>query len=802
MTETVTKLNSKYFIYKDARQPVQARVHDLLDRMTLDEKLAQLGSAWVFQLLSEMQFDQTKAKNLLKHGIGQITRVAGASSLAPTASAELANTIQKYLRENTRLGIPAIVHEECCSGYMARNATCFPQIIGLASTWEPELAEAMATVVRTQMRSAGAHQGLSPVLDVTRDPRWGRVEETFGEDPYLVAQMGVSFVRGLQGHHWQEGVLATAKHFVGYGLPEGGMNWAPAHIPPRQLRQIFMLPFEAAVKEANLQSVMHAYQELDGIPCAASRELLTEILRGEWGFDGLVVSDYFGIEELHRTHHLTGNCQDSARLALEAGIDSELPHTNCYGDPLRQAVKAGLIDEALIDRSVARILHMKFKLGLFENPYVDAGRTITVFDTPAQRELARQIAQKSIVLLKNENELLPLAKNLKSVAVIGPNAHTERHLIGDYAYLCHIESLIEMRDRDNVFDMPVPDSIELVDAFVPMKTILQTLRDRLSHHTTIYYAKGCAVTGDDASGFAEAVAAAKQAEVALLFVGGKSGLTDSCTCGEARDRASLDLPGVQTELVRAIHATGTPVVVVLINGRPLAVNWAAEHAPAIVEAWLPGEEGAEAVVDVLFGDVNPGGKLPITFPRSVGQIPIYYNHKPSGGRSHWKGAYADLSNKPLWPFGFGLSYTRFRLDNLQIDRRQVRAGEHVRIRVDITNVGARAGDEVVQLYVRDLIASVTQPVKSLQGFKRVHLKPGERKRVSFSLAVNQLGFYNREMAFVVEPGEVELMIGTSSEDLPLSATITIVGETVDVEQNKVFFSGVVVEELSGAGRKS
>jgi beta-glucosidase len=792
MTETVTKLNTKYFIYKDARQPIQARVHDLLERMTLDEKLAQLGSAWVFQLLSEMQFDQTKAQKLMRRGLGQITRVAGASSLDPTASAELANTIQKYLVDNTRLGIPAIVHEECCSGYMARNATCFPQIIGLASTWEPDLTEAMATVVRTQMRAAGAHQGLSPVLDVTRDPRWGRVEETFGEDPYLVSRMGASFVWGLQGSNWQEGVLATAKHFVGYGLSEGGMNWAPAHIPPRELREIFMLPFEAAIKEANLQSVMHAYQEIDGVPCAASKELLTDILRDQWGFDGIVVADYFGIEELHRTHRLADNCQDSARLALEAGVDSELPRTNCYGDPLRQAVEAGLIDEALIDQSVARLLRMKFKLGLFENPYIDADQTAKVFDTPEQRALAREIAQKSIVLLKNDNELLPLSKEIDSIAVIGPNAHTERHLIGDYAYLCHIETLIEMRDRDNVFDMPVPDTIELIEAFVPMKTILQTLREKLADDTTIYYAKGCNVTGSDTSGFAEAIAAAKQADVALLFVGGKSGLTDSCTCGEARDRADLNLTGVQEELIQAIHATGTPVVVVLINGRPLSVNWAAEHVPAIVEAWLPGEEGAEAVADVLFGDVNPGGKLPITFPRSVGQVPIYYNHKPSGGRSHWKGAYADLSNKPLWPFGYGLSYTRFQLNNLRMDQTEVRPGSEIGVSVDVSNIGSRAGDEVVQLYVRDVVASVTQPVKALKGFKRLHLNAGETKTVTFILAANQLGFYNREMVYVVEPGEIKVMVGTSSDDLPLTATINVVGELTEVEREKVFFSRTVV----------
>jgi beta-glucosidase len=792
MTETPSNVNTESLIYKDAHCPVEERVDDLLARMTLAEKLAQLGSAWVFELLTEMQFDLAKADRLMQDGIGQITRVGGASSLTPAGGATLANSIQRYLVKNTRLGIPAIVHEECISGYMARNATCFPQIIGLASTWQPELAQAMAAVVRTQMRAAGAHQGLSPVIDVTRDPRWGRVEETFGEDPYLVSQMGVNFVRGLQGDSWQEGVLATAKHFVGYGLSEGGMNWAPAHIPPRELREVFMRPFEAAVKEANLQSLMHAYHELDGVPCAASRELLTTILRDEWGFNGVVVSDYFGVAELARTHHLTTSEAEAALLALRAGVDVELPSTHCYGPPLRQAIEAGQLELAVIDQSVARVLHHKFMLGLFENPYVDAARAAAVFDTPAQRQLARDIAQQSLILLKNEGDLLPLPKNIDTIAVIGPNAHTERNLIGDYAYLCHIETLVEMRDGENVFDMPVPDTLELVEAFVPMKTILQAMREKLSNHTTIMYAKGCDVTGADTGGFAEAVGVAKQADVALLFVGGKSGLTDSCTCGEARDQADLNLTGVQEALIKAIHATGTPVVVVLVNGRPLSINWTAEHVPAIIKAWLPGEEGAEAVAEALFGDINPGGKLPITFPRSAGQIPIYYNHKPSGGRSHWKGPYADMTNKPLWPFGYGLSYTKFRLDNLQADRVQFRAGEVVTVSLEVTNIGARAGDEVVQLYVRDPVASVTQPVKSLKGFSRVRLNPGEQKRVTFALSINQLGFYNQDMAFVIEPGEIELMVGTSSDHLPLTTTIDIVGEIAEIECDKVFFSQVAI----------
>lgn len=778
--------------YQNPALPVEERVADLLSRMTLDEKIAQLGSIWVFEVLEEMQFSPEKARLLFTHGLGQVTRIGGASSLDPTAGATLANTIQRYLRENTRLGIPAIIHEECISGYMARNATCFPQIIGLASTWEPELAEAMATVVRTQMRAAGAHQGLSPVMDITRDPRWGRTEETFGEDPYLAAQMSVAFVRGLQGDDWREGVLATAKHFVGYGMSEGGLNWAPPHFNPRELLEVYLLPFEAAVKEANLASVMNAYHELDGVPCGASRWLLTELLRQQWGFDGLVVSDYFAINQLAEYHHVAESKEEAAALALSAGLDVELPSTDCYGSPLRRAITSGLLDEAVLNQAVCRVLRAKFMLGLFEQPYVDPLRSTTVFDTPEQRALARRIAQDSIVLLRNEGEMLPLRKDLKSLAVIGPNADSVRNIIGDYAYPCHIETLIEMREKNNVFHMPVPDKVELVDSFVPIISILQAIRASVSPETVVRYTQGCDVLNPSPEGLAEAVELARQSEVAMVVVGDKAGLTDSCTSGETRDRADLDLPGIQAELVRAIYETGTPVVVVLVNGRPLSLPWLVEHVPAVLEAWLPGEEGAAAVADVLFGDHNPGGKLPMTFPRSVGQVPIYYGHKTSGGRSHWKGDYVDLSARPLFPFGFGLSYTCFRLDNLRFDRSTCQAGDEVQVSVDLANVGSRAGSEVVQLYVRDPVASVTQPVKSLKGFKRVSLAAGEQCTVTFTLAANQLGFYNRAMKYVVEPGAIEVMVGTSSDDLPLTATLHITGPTVDIEREKRFFSQVMV----------
>jgi beta-glucosidase len=529
------------------------------------------------------------------------------------------------------------------------------------------------------------------------------------------------------------------------------------------------------------------------VPCAASEELLDTILRQEWGFDGVVVSDYFAVNQLQQAHQITDNKIDSAVRALIAGLDIELPNTDCYGQPLQEAVETGAIDLAFIDRSVGRLLTQKFRLGLFENPYVDETATPVIFDTPEQRRLAREIAHKSMVLLKNENNLLPLDSSLRKVAVIGPQADTTRHLVGDYAYICHIETLMEAREKDTGLGMPVPDVMEIDDAFVPMNTILQALRDKVSAGTEIVYAPGCQVLGDDKSGFAEAVEAARQAEVALVFVGGKSGLTDDCTCGEARDRADLNLTGVQEALVQAIQATGRPVVLVLVNGRPLSIAWAAENVPAILEAWLPGEEGAEAVADVLFGDVNPGGKLPITVPRHVGQIPIYYGHKPSGGRSHWKGPYVDLSNEPLWPFGFGLSYTTFDLTNLQVDRPTAQVGEAFQISLEVTNTGPVAGDEVVQLYIRDTVASVTRPIKELKGFKRLHLAPNERQTVTFSLFVNQLGFYNQAMQYVVEPGVIDLMVGPSSQELPLSASVEIVGDVQEISQAKKFFSEVTVQ---------
>ncbi len=762
-------------VYRNANASIPERVRDLIARMTLDEKIAQLGSYWVYDIQNEQGFSEDKAATLIGQGIGQITRVGGGSTLDPRASALMSNAIQSYLLHHTRLAIPAIVHEECCSGYMALGATCFPQIIGLASTWTPELAERMTTVVRMQMRAVGAHEGLSPVLDVSRDQRWGRVEETFGEDPLLASQMGIAYVRGLQGRDLREGVLATGKHFLGHGVSEAGMNCTPVHLGPRELREVFLMPFEGAIREAGLACIMNAYSELDGEVVAASRAIMTDLLRGEVGFDGLVVSDYRAIQMLYDFHHVACDRAQAAHLALNAGIDVELPTTNCYGAPLREAVQAGEIPQALVDTAVERVLQKKFELGLFENPYVDVERVQAVYETPEQRALARQIAVQSIVLLRNEGHLLPLSKTLRTIAVIGPNANEARHLFGDYSHPAHVESLLRGKPELAVLLKCDVHTNGIVPGSVQAPTILDAIRERVSPQTKVLYAEGCAVNSADTSGFAQAQGIARQADAVILVVGDKAGLTADCTSGESRDRADLGLPGVQQALVETIAAIGKPTVVVLVNGRPLAIPWIAENVPAVVEAWLPGEEGGAAVADVLFGDANPGGKLPVTFPRAVGQIPIFYNHKPSGGRSNWHGDYVSLSSKPLYPFGHGLSYTRFEFANLEIEPRQVEIDGCVTVRAAIRNVGERAGEEVVQLYIRDEVASIPRPVKELKGFKRLHLAPGETCTVDFELPLDLLAFYDQAMQFVAEPGTIQVMVGSSSQDIHLTGSFEILG---------------------------
>jgi beta-glucosidase len=758
-------------IYRDSSKSIVARVKDLISRMTLDEKLAQLGGIWGFEVLEDRRFSPQKAKSLIKNGIGQISRAAASTALSSRQLAEFTNAIQRFLAENTRLGIPAIIHEECLSGFVAREADIFPQIIGIASTWDTELVERMTGIIRSQMRAVGFHQALAPVLDVARDPRWGRVEETFGEDPYLISRMGTAYVKGLQGDDLSHGVIATLKHFAGYGLPEGGLNWAPAHIPPRLLREVYLYPFKEAIKTGGALSVMNAYHEIDGVPCASSTELLTDILRKEWEFEGIVVSDYYAVDNLYNYHLIAGDKANAGRLALTAGIDIELPRCDFYAEPLKEQVETGVVAEELVNQAAARILKLKFRLGLFETPYVEPENVVKIFTVPEHRNLALEAAHKSMVLLKNEGTILPLSKDIKTIAVIGPNADSPRNILGDYTYPAHIGLMMMTA---TMLGSKLPESEAQPDQItVPVVTILEGIKAKVSPKTKVLYAGGCDVSGTSKDGFAEAVTAARGADVAVVVVGGKSGMTPECTCGEMRDRVELRLLGVQEDLVKAIYETGTPTVLVLVDGRPLALEWIAEKIPAILEAWLPGEEGGTAVADVLFGDYNPGGKLPISFPRKVGQIPVYYAHKPSGARSQLWGDYVDSSTSPAFDFGHGLSYTTFKLSNLKIQPERVKRIGKISIKVDIENTGNRSGEEVVQLYVNDIVASITRPVKELKGFKRVALEPAETRTVEFELPVKNLAFYDKKMNLAVEPGMFKLMVGHSSKDIAVEGQFEV-----------------------------
>jgi beta-glucosidase len=799
------KMKSTIPVYLDPDKSIEKRTSDLLSRMTLDEKIAQLQSHWGFELMGPGGIDKKRMNKLLKHGVGHISRIAGMALLPPFIVALITNAIQRHLKQHTRLGIPAIIHEECLAGLQAREATSFPQIIGLASTWDPSLAERMTEIIRTQMRAIGVHQGLSPVLDIARDPRWGRTEETYGEDPYLVARMGTSYVRGLQGSSLKQGIIATAKHFIGYSASEGGLNWAPPHINSKELYEVFARPFEAAIREADLRSVMNAYNEMNGIPCALSYEILTNLLRNKLGFKGFAVSDYMAVSTAHTYHHVTKNLTEAAIRALKAGLDIELPFVEAYTAKLKDAVESAALPEDILDAAVTRVLKAKFELGLFEERFVNKLKIKSAYSNSKNQKLSLEIAQKSIVLLKNQDNILPLSKDIPSIAVIGPNADSIRKLLGDYSYISQIEGvLVFMLNPDNMMTAEINEKVfkEILEAkdeeeaakkFYKRKTVYEAIKDKVRKETRVGYAKGCNILDNSEQGFKEAVELARASDVVVLVLGDRCGLKLNCTCGEGRDRTDLSLPGVQEKLLREIAAVGKPVILVLVNGRPVSLKWASMHIHAIVEAWVPGEQGGQAIADILFGDCTPGGKLPITFPKNAGQIPVYYYHKPSGGRSNLHGDYVDETAKPLYEFGYGLSYTDFTYSDLAITPASVDLRGQVTLTMRICNSGNREGDEVVQLYVHDREASVTRPVKELAGFCRVCLDPGKTCSITFTINPSQLGFLNQHDEFIVEPGTIDVMIGSSSNDIRLQGEFKMTGDSLKITERKTFFSDVKVK---------
>ena len=753
--------------YKDPSFSIDVRLSDLLSRMTLEEKVGQLlcPLGWeMYEIHGNEVCPSGKFKQLIKErNFGMLwatyradpwTKKTLANGLNPEMAAKAGNALQKYVMENTRLGIPMFLAEEAPHGHMAIGATVFPTGIGMAATWSPELVKEVGQVIAKEIRSQGGHISYGPVLDLTRDPRWSRVEETFGEDPVLSGTLGASMVDGLGGGNLSQkyATIATLKHFLAYAVPEGGQNGNYASVGIRDLHQNFLPPFRKAI-DAGALSVMTSYNSIDGIPCTSNHYLLTKLLRNEWKFRGFVVSDLYSIEGIHESHFVAPTKENAAIQSVMAGVDVDLggdAYTN-----LCHAVQSGQMDKTVIDTAVCRVLRMKFEMGLFEHPYVDPKIAAKTVRRKEHIELARKIAQSSITLLKNENSILPLSKMINKVAVIGPNADNRYNMLGDYT-------------------APQEDS--------NVKTVLDGIITKLSP-SRVEYVRGCAIRDTTVNEIEQAIEAARRSEVVIVVVGGSSardfktsyketgaavaeeGSVSDMECGEGFDRASLSLLGRQQELLESLQKTGKPLIVVYIEGRPLEKNWASEYADALLTAYYPGQEGGNAIADVLFGDYNPSGRLPISVPRSVGQIPVYYNQKAP--RNH---DYVEVSSSPLYSFGYGMSYTTFEYSDLQVVQKSARCFE---VSFKVKNTGKYDGEEVSQLYMRDEYASVVQPMKQLKHFERFHLKKGEEKKVTFVLTEEDFFLVNYTLKKVVESGNFHLMIGAASNDIRLQNVILV-----------------------------
>jgi len=766
------QLQAQQLPYKNSTLPIEKRVSDLLGRMTVEEKVGQLSKLLGWDMYSKSGKKVTISNKLRKavkeQHIGLLwatlradpwTQKTLLNGLSPVEAARATNAIQRYMVDSTRLGIPLLLSEEAPHGHMAIGATVFPTAIGQASTWSPQLIQDMASTIAMETYAVGGKNGYGPVLDLARDPRWSRTEETYGEDPYLIGQMGSAMIRGFQGEKLGERdkIIGTLKHFVAYAAPDGGHNGESVSFGERSLRQYFLPPFERAVK-SGAGSVMTAYNSIDGIPCSANSWLLNDILRKDWGFTGFVVSDLLSISGLNGGHATAATAEEAASQSIHAGLDVDLSGTG-YGSNLLKAVQQGLVEPAVLDTAVARVLRMKFNLGLFDHPYVDEKMVAQKVATTQNKTVARQVARESIVLLKNDQHILPLSKSLKRIAVIGPNADNPYNQLGDYT-------------------APQADG--------KVQTLLTGIRAAVDKNTKIDYVKGCAIRDTSNSDIAAAVAAAKQADAVVLVLGGSSArdfktsyqatgaanvdpnTVSDMESGEGFDRVSLDMMGDQIKLLKAIQATGKPLVLVTIMGRPLNLNWAADNVPAIVNAWYPGQEGGLAVADVLFGDYNPAGRLPISVPRSVGQLPVHYNHtKP---KHH---DYVEMSAKPLYAFGYGLSYSSFDYSNLQVSLKEAEHDFACTVSFDVVNNGKLAGDEVAQLYVVDEVSSVVTPVMQLKRFERKNIAAGKKERYSFQLTKEDLKLWSPSKVWKIEKGKFKFLVGASSDDIRLKGEMEL-----------------------------
>jgi beta-xylosidase len=784
--------------WRDTSLPLAERVSDLLGRMTLEEKVGQLYGVWagadpkgdgVAPHQHELVTSDVPWSELIAHGLGHLTRPFGTVPVDPAMGARSLARAQADIVAASRHGIPAIAHDECLSGFMAWGATIYPTALAWGATFDPSLVEIMAAQVGETMRSVGVHQGLAPVLDVTRDYRWGRVEETVGEDPYLVATIGTAYVRGLES----AGVVATLKHFVGYSASRAGRNFGPVSAGPRELADILLPPFEMAIRDGGARSVMHAYTEIDGVPGAANSLLLTDLLRDEWGFDGTVVSDYFGVTFLTLQHKVAADDSGAAALALWAGIDVELPGVRCYGQPLVNAVGAGAVSEEFVDRAARRVLTQKGQLGMLDpnwSPHApatlrsqqsgDASDDVSgsiELDPPASRAVARQLAEESVVLLAN-NGVLPLRRGMR-VAVVGPRADDAFAMLGCYTFPSHVG----LQYPKWPLGLSIP-------------TLLEATRKEMPD-AEVTFSAGCDVDGSDPDGFAAAVSAARAADVCVVALGDRAGLFGRGTSGEGCDAETLEVPGVQGQLLDAIIATGRPVVLVMVSGRPYALGAYTDRLAAVVQSFFPGEEGGPALAGVLSGRVNPSGRLPVCIPNSPAGQPSTYLTSPLGLRS----GVSTVDPTPLWPFGYGLSYTSFEWDDVQVDGHAVTHADRidsttdgaVRVSLTVSNIGRRAGTDVVQLYLHDPVAQVTRPDVRLIGYTRVDVEAGQSRRVSFDVSADLSCFTGVAGVRIVEPGDLELRLGASSSDSRHIVNIRLLGPERAVGLSRRMVADVTVE---------
>ena len=812
-------------LYKDPSHSVPERVEDLLSRMTLEEKAAQLCGNLPASFLQDGKVDIDTLREKFPHGHGRFTQYSMVGIVDPVQIAEISNALQHYFVEETRLGIPVALQTENLCGYPAAGGTLFPAQINVGCTWEPELAGKMAEVIGQESRAVGINSAMSPVIDVSRDPRWGRTYETYGEDPLLISRMGVEYIKGMQGDE-KEGVACIAKHFLGYAESQGGLNCANARITDRELYEVFATPFEAAANEADVSGMMANYGEIDGQCVGANKKISRTLLRDTMKFRGMLTSDGAAIMKMYNYFHLTGTYKEAGLLAKLGGLDTEIPIGGAYAQ-LPDYVREGKLDEALLDESVRRILTIKFEYGLFENPYVDIEKVRASMTNPEKRALSRTIAEKSIVLLKN-NGVLPLKKGLK-LAVVGPHADSLRYPISGYTYPAYIEmmkagaqdsssiSIQGMTDEaaankkengfgSNLFaDTLAMFSVEDQAMLDDLPTLLakmgsRSLQSALGDRFTVNYSEGCKIIGNDTSGFAQALDAANNSDVIIAAMGGNCRWVN-VTGGEGKDRSSLDLPGVQQQLLEALCATGKPVVLILYGPGVFALPWAAEHTAAMIQAFMPGAEAGAVLTDILDGSVNPGGHLTFTVPHHIGQLPLVYNHRMGSGYHTggdtmsliFSGGYVDGTNRPLFPFGHGLSYTTFDVSDFALSSSTLSTDGAIQASCRITNTGQRTGDQVLQLYYHFSGAHVIRPCMQLAGFARVNPAPGESKQVTFTLKAAALGYYNEDMNFVVEPGPAELSIGVSSDELCASRSFEITGAPVDLMGKRCYGCDVQID---------